>query len=704
MKAAGKGRFGTFTGVFTPTVLTVLGLILFLRTGWLVGHVGLAGALLVIALANLISFLTGLSLSSVATNMHVRTGGTYYMISRTFGLEIGGAIGIPLYLSQAISVAFYIIGFTEAFTAIFPGYNPTILSTAVALAFGIMAFVGADFVLKLQFVILAILALAILSFFSGGWGEWVSPQLFATSASSTVTFWNAFAIFFPAVTGIAVGVGMSGDLRDPARSIPLGTLSAIGITCLVYLASALWLASHASPADLSTDNMIMYKIARWPVLILLGVWASTLSSALGSVLAAPRTLQALSYDRVVPRVAEAQLGSATEPRFAVLITIVIAIMIIFMGNLDFVAPIITMFFLNTYGMLNLTAAIEAMVENPSYRPQFRVHWALALLGAAGCYGAMFLINATATLVAIFISYGAFILLKRRSLRQDWGDVRSGLWFSVSRFGLIRLASVPWDVKNWRPNIVVFKGQPQRREELMEVGTWLSRGRGIMTFYHLLVGDVDELAGRSGLRETSRNQTRKYLEEHGVTAFAECSIVDDFYKSVVTTLQVHGVTGLEPNVALLGWSDNWEVQETQLQLMRRLVALKKSVLFLHFDEELGFGKKRQIDVWWRGRDRNAELMLMLAHIISQSAPWHGCKIRLLRLIEAEEGQEGAELSLSEFLQTVRVQAEPSVLVRSAPDEPFTSVLRQSSLETWTRNQRADGMTESEAQSRVFTSAR
>jgi hypothetical protein len=194
-----------------------------------------------------------------------------------------------------------------------------------------------------------------------------------------------------------------------------------------------------------------------------------------------------------------------------------------------------------------------------------------------------------------------------------------------------------------------------------------------------VGDVDELAGR-GFRETSRNHTRKYLEEHGVTAFAECSIVKDFYESVFTALQVHGVAGLEPNVALLGWSGKWEVQKTQIQLMRKLVALKKSVLFLHFDEKLGFGKKRQIDVWWRGKDRNAELMLLLAHLISQSAPWGGSKIRLLRLIDSEEGQEGAERHLAEFLQTVRVKAEPFVLVRSTSDEPFTSVLRQSSQET------------------------
>lgn len=271
-----KGRFGSFVGVFTPNVLTILGIILFLRLGWVVGQAGLAG----------------LSLSSVATNMHVKTGGIYYMISRTLGLEIGGAIGIPLYFSQAISVAFYIIGFTEAFTAVFSGIDPVRLSIGLALVFGFLAFIGADFTLKIQFVILGILFLAIFSFFSGSWGEWYTPSLFSTSAS-TATFGEIFAIFFPAVTGIMVGVSMSGDLKDPAKNIPRGTLSAIGITAFIYLAAALWLGLHATTNELVTNNLIMQKIARWPKLILLGVWAATLSSALGSALAAPRTLQRL---------------------------------------------------------------------------------------------------------------------------------------------------------------------------------------------------------------------------------------------------------------------------------------------------------------------------------------------------------------------------------------------------------------------------
>ncbi len=676
-----KGRFGSFAGVFTPNVLTILGIILFLRTGWIVGQAGLAGALFIIVISNLISLFTGLSLSSVVTNMHVKTGGTYYMISRTLGLEIGGAIGIPLYIAQAISVAFYIIGFTEAVTAVFSGIDPVFLSISLALVFGFLAYIGADFTIKIQFVILGILFLAILSFFSGSWGKWYAPGLYST-LTSTATFGEVFAIFFPAVTGIMVGVSMSGDLKDPAKNIPRGTLSSVGITAFIYLAAAIWLGLHATTNELISNNLIMQKVARWPKLILLGVWASTLSSALGSVLAAPRTLQALSFDRVVPRALSAQLGSETEPRFAVIITTTIAIMIILMGDLNFVAPIISMFFLNTYGMINLTAGVELLVGNPSFRPQFRVHWIISLVGGFGCYGAMFLISPAATLVAISISYGVYIYLKRRSIQQNWGDIRSGLWFSLARLGLVRLEDSTQHPKNWRPNIIAYTGAAgtsQSREQLLELASWLSSGQGVVTLYHLLIGDIDALTGR-GLKETSRNSLKKYLDEQGTTAFTECSIVNNFYQGVLSTIQAHGITRIEPNTALLGLSKKPEIQKEQLHLMRKLVALGKSTLFLHFNRERGYGRKRLIDVWWRGRDRNAELMLLLAHVISQSAPWEGAKIRILRLLDHEEGKINANDHIQQLIKSSRVEAEPIVLVKSYPKQNFRTVFNGQSKET------------------------
>ncbi len=674
----GKARFGTFAGVFTPTVLTILGIILFLRLGWVVGQAGLLGSILIIGIASTISLITGLSLSAIATNMHVKTGGAYYMISRTLGVEMGGAIGIPLYLSQAVSVSFYVIGFSEAFTSIFPSVDPRILSTCLVVGFGLLAYLGADFALKIQYVVLAVLGASIFSFFAGGWGQWVKPALFTTPVSDA-SFWHVFAIFFPAVTGITVGLSMSGDLKDPVKSIPRGTLSAIGITTAIYLGVALWLSLCASTDELLTDNLVMQRIARWPILIVLGVWASTLSSALGSVIAAPRTLQAISYDRVVPAVFGSQMGSATEPRFAVLVTSAIAVVVIWSGDLDFVAPIITMFFLNTYGMINLTAGIERLVGNPSFRPRFKVPWIASLVGAAGCYGTMLLINIPATLFAIIVSYGIFVLLAKRSLGQNWEDIGSGLWFEATRFCLVRLESEPSRTKNWRPNIMVFTAVSRGLDQLMRVGSWLSAGRGIVTFCTLISGDVEELEGRR-VRETARGHLHKYLEEHGIAAFAESPIVSNGDQAIQTTLQTHGIAGLEPNTALFSLAEDTEEREAQLRLMRRIVALRKSVLFLKCNGNDSLRRRSRIDVWWRGRDRNAELMLLLAYLIRQSKDWEYARIRLIRVVDNPEAQSGARKHLADLLARFRVDAQPAVLLKSSPDEPFTSVLQRQSRET------------------------
>lgn len=670
---SGKGRFGTFAGVFTPNVLTILGLILFLRTGIVVGEAGLAAALVIVVISNLITLLTGLSLSAIATSMRVGTGGNYYIISRSLGLEIGGAIGIPLYLSQALSVAFYVIGFTTALMTLpaMEGYDPRLISTVIVIVFGVIAFVGADIALRIQFVVLAVLAAAIVSFFMGSWGASIPPTL-TPHYSEGQSFWTIFALFFPAVTGITVGASMSGDLRDPSRSIPLGTLTSILVTFAIYLGAIWWLATHASPELLRTDEMVMGQIARWPTLILLGVWSATLSSALGSVLAAPRTLQALAQDRLVPYVLGSRLGSPTEPRMAVLVSTAIAVAVVWMGDLDFVAPALTLFFLNTYGMTNLAHAIEILVGNPSYRPRIRVHWGLALLGAIGCYGAMFLIDPRATILAIIASYGVFFYFERRRLTSTWGDLRSGLWFALARFALLRLEGEQWHVKNWRPNILVFTGQPHNREQLTETADWLSHGQGVVSFFQLLVGDFQQLS-EQGLRKGARRRIREYIRNRQMQAFAEVDIVDDFVSGALTVSQAHGIGGLEPNAVLMGWSQTADGLVTQLRLLRGLVALEKSVFLLHVDDIVGFGNRAVIDVWWRGRGGNADLMVLIAHLIRQHRSWAGARIRVLRAIDGEEGREQTRLHSEDLLARARVDAESIVIVKDRPDQPFADIL-------------------------------
>ena len=674
-----SGRFGTFAGVFTPNVLTILGIILFLRTGWVVGQAGLVGALAIILLANAISFLTGLSLSSIATSMDVRAGGNYYLISRSLGLEIGGAIGIPLYLSQAISVAFYIIGFVEAMAAVpvLGTLDPQVLATGVALVFVAIAYIGADFALKIQFGILAILIAALVSFFAGGWGSVSTP---ATAASYTdgVTFWVVFAVFFPAVTGIEVGISLSGDLKDPSRSIPVGTISSIVVTSVVYIAAAVWFSTHLSPTELIENTSAMADIALFPLLILAGVAASTLSSALGSVLAAPRTLQAVAGDRVVPRWMAGQMGSPTEPRAAVLLTGAVAVAVIWAGDLDVVAPVITMFFLNTYGMVNLVAAIEKAVGNPSFRPTFAVRWWVPALGALGCYGAMFLINAPATVAAIVVTYGIYFALRRRQTVEAWGDVRSGVWTSLARFALLKLERRASDARNWRPNLMVFTGQPHNREHLVALSAWLSLGRGVVTFSQLITGRVEE-PNKPALRDQARERIRTYIRDHRMAAFAEAQIVPDFAAGAVAVSQSHGIGRLEANTIVMGWSRTPAGRALQLGVLRDLAGLGKSVLFLQVDDERGFGAHRAIHVWWGGRGGNGDLMLLLAHLMARHRDWDGAALRVLRVVGRPEAVDGVRADTEALLAAVRVEAEVVVVVRGVASRPFAEVVAEHSAD-------------------------
>ncbi len=674
------GRFGMFSGVFVPNVLTILGIILFLRLGWVVGQVGLWGALVIVLLANAISFLTGLSLSSISTSMNVRAGGNYYLISRSLGLEIGGAIGIPLFLSQAISIAFYIIGFTEALYTIeaVQAIDPRLISTGVALLFGVISFVGADFALKIQYFILAILIASLVSFFAGGWDAFQAP-LTSVQLTGETTFWIVFAVFFPAVTGIEVGISMSGDLKNPSRDIPRGTLLSIGVTAVVYMLVVIWFATHLSAETLLTENMAMQSIAVWPSLILFGVWASTLSSALGSILAAPRTLQAIALDNAVPAFFARQMGSPTEPRVAVIFSTIIAVAVIWIGDLNVVAPIIAMFFLNTYGMVNLVAGLEKLVGNPSFRPRFNIHWSLSLLGAIGCYGAMFLINTTATIVALIITYGIYFLLQRRQITRTWGDMRSGLLFSLARSILLRLEQMDLSKRNWRPNLIVFTGQPHNRESLVELAKWLTLGQGVVTFFQLIIGDTDKLVD-GHFSDIAKKNIKKYIADHDLDAFAEAEIVPSFEEGALTVAQSHGIGGLKPNCIVMGWSRTLPGLTMQIKIMRRLHGLGKSTLIMRPHPEFGFGAKRKIDIWSRGTEGNVDLMLLLAHIFLQHDDWQEAEIRLIRVVTQEAGIAQIQAHMMEMIDEVRVSATPVVLTPDFPGESIKSIVKRNSTET------------------------
>ena len=422
---------GTFAGVFTPSFLTIIGIIFFMRLGYVVGNAGLGRALIIILIANTISILTSLSMAAVATNIRVKVGGVYYIISRTLGAQYGGAIGIVLYLAQAVSVAFYCIGFGEVLSSLFPGAPELLPQIIAAVALSVLfwlAWKGADWATRFQFVIMGVLICAIISFFVGAALQW-QPQTLRqswTAFNGGPNFWVLFAIFFPAVTGFTQGVNMSGDLRNATKSIPLGTFLAVGLTMLLYFAAAVVFAGGVPQEVLATDYTAMKRLSLFGFLVDAGVIAATLSSALASFLGAPRVLQALAADRIFPVLLPFAKGEpgTNNPRRGVVLTAIIAFITVGLGDLNVIAPVVSMFFLVTYGLLNYATYIEARSKSTSFRPRLRLyHKYFSMAGFIGCGSAMLAINLTAGIISVIIIMAIYVYLERTAKSVRWADSR-----------------------------------------------------------------------------------------------------------------------------------------------------------------------------------------------------------------------------------------------------------------------------------------
>lgn len=663
-------KFGTFGGVFVPNTLTILGVILFMRSGWVVGNSGLWNALLMLVLANSVTLLSSLSLSAIATNTKAQGGGAYFLISRSLGLEMGGSVGMPLYLAQAISVAFYVVGFAESAQYLFPQLDGKFFSVCTLGVLVMVAWFGAGIAIKAQFVIFGTLVISLASFFVGyenlpDWRENLEADYLENQ-----DFWTVFAIFFPAVTGIMSGVSLSGDLKDPTRSIPKGTLWAVGVTFLVYGAQLVWLAMNAERSALQENALVMKQISVFPPLILAGLWAATLSSALASLVAAPRTLQALAKDRVLWRFLSKGHGETNEPRIALLASAGIALVCVMLGDLNLIAPLISMFFLATYGAVNLVAALESWTGNPSYRPTFRVHWAVSLVGAIACFGIMLILDPLATVAAVLFIVATYAVLARRVYRTAWGDMRSGFWFSVARMGLLNFASSRQHQRNWRPALLVILSNLKESEALLRFARWLEANRGVLFLSHILIGDWRKL------HERQVNLTRltdEKIVEQRLAAFSKVVIVNDFEQGVTTLIQASGLGNLQPNTLIIEWESGWLRDHEFARTVRQTLEMERNLIVYQRAKLADNQLHSVIDVWWSAR-ANGSMMLTLAYLMQSNRQWRDCRVRILRIIRDENGREAASEALEEMLKESRIDAAPEIVVSTEP--PLNVIARES----------------------------
>jgi amino acid transporter len=682
----GGAKFGTFGGVFTPCTLTILGVIMFLRFGNVVGNAGLVWAVIILAVSKIITTLTTLSLSAAATNTRVEGGGAYFLISRSLGVEFGGAIGIVFFLAQAISVSMYVIGFTEAFTASLPegiSLNFKVIAVTVNSMVFACVYVGAGWTIRLQYFILAILVASLVSFFMGA-SESFSTRALQTNLWSSYgpdqNLFTMFALFFPAVTGIMAGANMSGDLKKPSKSIPSGTLWSIVVTAVVYLAMAVLLAGSATRAQLQDDQMIVRGLARFGWLITAGVFAATLSSALGSMMGAPRILQALAKDTIFPKLGLFAAGSGTsgEPRRAILLTFAISTICILAADLNSIAPLITMAFMITYGTINLATFYETITKNPSYRPTFRYsYWATSLAGALGCGIVMILIDWKWAIWSTFIMAGIYYFIYRKQVVSRWGDLNSGLRFERTRRNLLKLEQSLYHPKNWRPIILAMSGGSRNRRYLAVMGHWLTSGHGILNIGQVIIGSAEDQLDRI---ENQEELLSKFIRKEDLEAFPNVVAAPTLTEGIEYLIQCSGLGALRPNSLLIGWPGEENKAEPLVASLRVIEGLKRNVIIAKFnaaDEDPWVAPRGTIDVWWRGR-QNGELMLLLAHLLKQNRKWQNRTIRLMRIVGDEAAREEVVRHLEELAISSRIIVETEVFVSNRPTEIIQQQSKNSAI--------------------------
>ncbi|MCK5856330.1 MAG: amino acid permease [Bacteroidales bacterium] len=677
-------KFGTFAGVYTPSVLTILGVIMYLRLGWVVGQAGLYAAITIILVAHIISITTGLSISSIATDKKIKTGGIYYILSRSLGLPMGGSIGITLFIGTALSIALYIVGFSESFLGIqaisdFLGIQADIngiriVGSIILVFLVIIAFISTSLAIKSQFIVLGAIGVSLISIIAGFFfGDSTAIQTnFTGPSDGNVSMITIFAIFFPAVTGFTAGVAMSGDLKDPKTSIPKGTLLSIFTGLVVYLGLAIGLAYFVDRDTLINDSSFINRIAFWSWPVIAGIWGATLSSALGGILGAPRIMQAIAKDKIMPKIFGKGYGETNEPRNALIFTFVLAELGVLMGELDAIAEVVSMFYIAAYGFINLAFALESWA-NTDFRPSFKISRWIGIIGFIASFGVMLQLNPAAMFAAFAIMWFIYFILKRRELKSDFGDVWSSVWSSIVRTSLNKLSDKQEREQNWSPNVLLFSGGTKNRPHLIEFGKQLVGKYGFLSNFDLVVNDSDNFyipRHKQNIKDDDSNQNQGF--------FTRKQACTDIYSGIEQVASNYGFAGVEPNTVFLGWARDSENAKGYIQMIRNIQKLDMNIVMMDYDNKRGFGNHKQIDVWWRGGGQNGNFSLQLVKFILQSEEWTNAHIRLIIVNPLNEMHERIYRQAETILSNLRIDGEIKVVNNQIDKRSFYDIVQIESV--------------------------
>ncbi|XP_011485955.1 solute carrier family 12 member 6 isoform X3 [Oryzias latipes] len=506
-----------------------------------------------------------------------------------------------------------------------------------------------------------------------------SIQLPYVFVDITTSFTLLVGIFFPSVTGIMAGSNRSGDLKDAQRSIPIGTIFAILTTSIVYLSSVVLFGACIDGVVLrdkfgdSVGGELVVGTLAWPTpwVIVIGSFFSTCGAGLQSLTGAPRLLQAIAKDNIIPflRVFGHSKPNG-EPTWALLLTALIAELGILIASLDMVAPILTMFFLMCYLFVNLACALQTLLRTPNWRPRFSYyHWTLSFLGMTICLALMFISSWYYAIVAMVIAGMIYKYIEYHGAEKEWGDGIRGLSLSAARYALLRLEEGPPHTKNWRPQLLVLLKLDEdahvKSPQLLTFASQLKAGKGLTIVGTVVSGNFLQSFGESLAAEQT---LRHLMEKERVKGFCQCIVAQKPREGISHMIQSSGLGGMKPNTVVMGWPQAWRQSEdpqswkTFINTVRvttaahlALLVPKNISLFPTNSEPCTEG---YIDVWWIVHDGG--MLMLLPFLLRQHKVWRKCGMRIFTVAQMEDNSIQMKKDLATFLYHLRIEAEVEVV--------------------------------------------
>ncbi|KRZ03365.1 Solute carrier family 12 member 5, partial [Trichinella zimbabwensis] len=759
-------NLGTLIGVYLPTVQHILGVQMFLRLFWIVGIAGIAESFGM-------TFLTSISVSAIATNGVIESGGAYFMISRNLGPEFGGAIGILYYFANAVATSMYLVGGVEIllmylapslprfgsateFNEIDMFNNFRVYATALLLIEFCIVALGVKFVQFFAPISLACVAISIFSVYIGAFlsnaessphwcnkaengSIWSSYCTYDSDLSQmicddyfnqsdvtvvpgipgfsntllwenmahnymnygdvtpnapgnhrrevtqdlTTSFFILLAIFYPSVTGIFTGANMSGDLKNPHKSLPIGTIAAQITTSFIYLSLVLIFGGTMHGALLrdkygeSLRGDMVVALMGWPSkwVILIGSFTSTFGAALQCLCSAPRLLQSIAKDDVIPFLRIfGRVTRYNEPFNALLITTAVAEGAILIGGIDYIAPVVDFFFLMCYCFVNLVCAMQTLMNAPNWRPRYQLyHWSLSLLGALLCLFIMFATHWYYAIVVLILCATIYKYIEYKGANKEWGDGLRGFALSTAQYSLLQIEDDQnQHPKNWRPQLLVLLKMDEKRKnvnaKMLQLAGQLKAGQGLTIVASIVEGDPGHVEDRK-MAEAIKQDLKKQLKEAKVRGFINVVLCEHLSENISTLIQSIGIGGLRPNTVIVGWPSSWKDSVHQqdddywnfLDAVHRAATVDMCLLVpkgLPQFPEPGDRMQGTIDVWWIIHDGG--LLVLLPFLLRQHKVWRQCKLRIFTVAQLHDNSVKMKEDLENWVYQLRINASVDVV--------------------------------------------